>query len=100
MVFAVLLPFACYVMAGDFANVARARGWALSSSATGMVIWASFAAFIVAGLRNGPAGFYDRIAIIAGWGWVALLALRYLPQTHPAASAARPSGDAGAESSS
>ena len=87
MIFVVLLPIGCYVMASYFAKAVNIRGWALYSIATGLVIWASFTAFIVAGLHNGPAGFYERIAIIAGWGWIALLALRYLPQTRPSASA-------------
>jgi hypothetical protein len=87
MIFVVLLPIACYVMASYFANAVNIRGWALYSIATGLVIWASFTAYIVAGLHNGPAGFYERIAIIAGWSWIALLALRYLPQTQPSASA-------------
>jgi hypothetical protein len=92
MIFVVLLPIACYVMASYFANAVNSRGWTLYSIATGLVIWASFTAYIVAGLHNGPAGFYERIAIIAGWGWIALLALRYLPQTRPSASAAQATG--------
>lgn len=74
LIFVVLLPAACYVMAAYFARVARSRGGALYSLATGIVIWASFAAFITAGLGTGPAGLFERIAILAGWGWLALLA--------------------------
>jgi hypothetical protein len=100
MVFAALLPSACYVMASYFANASGGRGWALYSIATGIVIWASFVDFIVAGARNGPAGFYERIAILAGWGWIAFLAFRYLPQTRPSASAARSARGTGVEASS
>jgi hypothetical protein len=86
MIFVVLLPIACYVMASYFATAVNIRGWALYSIATGPVIWASYTAYIVAGLHNGPAGFYERIAIISGWVWIALLALRYRPQTRSSAS--------------
>lgn len=80
LIFVVLLPSACFVMASYFASVTRSRAWAIYSVATGIVIWAAFAAFIANGLGNGPAGFYERIAIIAGWLWVALLAARLLRQ--------------------
>lgn len=78
LIFVVVLPAACYVMAAYFAREKGTRVWALYSLATGLVVWAGFAAFIAAGLSNGPAGLYERISIIAGWGWIALLALRCL----------------------
>lgn len=89
LIFIVLLPAACYVMAAYLASMGRSRGWALYSIATGIVIWASFAAFIATGLGSGPAGLYERIAIVAGWGWLALLAVWSLRQARSLDASAR-----------
>lgn len=84
-----VLPIACYVMAHYFAGRSGWRGWALYSVATGIAMWACFAGFIATGLGNGPAGLYERLAIIAGWSWIVLLALRLLRLTRaPVAHAA------------
>lgn len=84
-----VLPIACYVMARYFAGRPGWRGWALYSVATGIAMWACFAGFIATGLGTGPAGLYERLAIVAGWSWIALLATRLLRLTHaPVAHAA------------
>lgn len=77
------LPFACFALARRFAHDPAWHGWASYSILTGIVIATCFiASLVVAELdRNGvmpeaPAGLLQRIAIIAGWGWIALLAAR------------------------
>lgn len=98
LIFVVLLPAACYIMAAYFARVAHARGWAFYSIATGIVIWASFAAFIITGLGSGPAGLFERIAIVAGWGWLALVAWWSLREFRRVGAPARPTSGAHAAS--
>jgi hypothetical protein len=33
-------------------------------------------------LPNGPTGLLQRVAIVAGWGWIALFAARLLRMAH------------------
>jgi hypothetical protein len=40
-------------------------------------------------LPNSPTGLIQRIGIIVGWGWIALLALRLLSQMRSPVSSAR-----------
>lgn len=79
------LAIACFVMARRFAGDADWKGWALYSLVTGILVVASFiSATVVSALdENGvlpgsPTGLLQRIGIIAGWGWIALLAIRIL----------------------
>ena len=75
------LPAACFVFARRFAGWGE-RGWALYSALTG----AGFiAAFVITSLGFGQvAGFVDRagllqrITIVIGWAWLALLAVHLL----------------------
>jgi hypothetical protein len=76
-----VLPIACYVMAPYFAGRAGWRGWALYSVATGIAMWGCFAGLIVAGMLGGPGGLYERLAICAGFIWLAILAARLLIRT-------------------
>ncbi len=81
------LTIAIFVLARRFASDPAWRGWALSSLITGILFVGFFIACLVVAqldqsgvLPNAPAGLLERIAIIIGWGWIALLALRLLRQ--------------------
>jgi hypothetical protein len=75
------LPAACLVFSRRFA-VRGERGWAIYSAASGIVFAAGFvlasAGFNQAGSLVDVAGLLQRIAIIAGWGWLATLAVHLL----------------------
>jgi Protein of unknown function (DUF998) len=63
------LPLRCFVLARRFAPESRVdrrwRGWAAWSVATGVVVWALLAAFVVAsGTHAGPAGLFEKLASI------------------------------------
>jgi Protein of unknown function (DUF998) len=79
------LAAACFVLARRFVGDAQWRGWALYSSLTGAVVLISLIASNVTATldMNGtwpsaPTGLVQRIGIIAGWTWIALLAARLL----------------------
>jgi hypothetical membrane protein len=89
------LTIAIFVLARRFASDPAWRGWALSSLITGILFAGFFIACLVVAvldqngvLPNAPAGLLERIAIIIGWGWIALLALRLLRQMGSPASKA------------
>lgn len=88
----VSLTAACVALAWRFASTPGERGWALYSAVTGVIALLSLvfcnvaANQIVNGTQpNAPAGLLQRIGIIAGWVWIALLAWRLLRTTRPAA---------------
>jgi hypothetical membrane protein len=79
------LAIASFVMARRFASDPDWKGWARYSMVTGVLIVVFFvAATVVSALdENGvlpgsPTGLFQRVAIIVGWGWIALLAIRLL----------------------
>jgi hypothetical protein len=79
------LPLACFVVARRFAGDPNWKGWALYSVVTGAVVIGLFIAFTAVStldekgvLPNSPTGLLQRIAIIAGWSWIASLAVRLL----------------------
>ncbi|HLX57777.1 MAG TPA: DUF998 domain-containing protein [Ktedonobacteraceae bacterium] len=81
------LTIASFVMARRFAGDPGWKGWALYSIVTGILIAAFFIASTTVSaldangvLPGSPTGFLQRIAIIAGWVWIALLAIRLLRQ--------------------
>ncbi|HEU0000416.1 MAG TPA: DUF998 domain-containing protein [Ktedonobacteraceae bacterium] len=81
------LAIAIFVLARRFASDPAWRGWAFYSLVTGIIFTVSFIACLVVALLdmrgvlpNSPTGLLERVAIIAGWGWIALLALRLLSQ--------------------
>lgn len=79
------LPSACFVLARRFAGDPAWRGWATYSIVTGILV---VVFFITAGAfaqpdPNAPAGFFQRISIITGWSWIALLALRLMHKPPP-----------------
>lgn len=71
---------ACFVLARREAGSAASRGWAWYSVATGLLVAASDVVFVLTFklLDGGPAGLISRIGIIAGGGWIALLAIRLI----------------------
>jgi hypothetical membrane protein len=79
------LAIASFVMARRFAGDPNWKGWALYSFITGALIAVFFIATTVVSaldengvLPGSPTGLLQRIAIIVGWGWVTLLAIRLL----------------------
>ena len=78
-----LLPAAAFVMAWHFAAEPSARRWTRYSLAVGIVIVAMFIASTTVSTMdqlgtwpNAPTGFLQRIAIITGWTWIAMVAWR------------------------
>lgn len=81
------LALAIFVLAWRFASDRQWRGWALYSLISGILLIIFFIACLAAAvldehslLPNSPTGLLERIAIIIGWVWIALLALRLLRQ--------------------
>ena len=59
--------------------------WAIYSNIRGVIVIVFFIASTTGSaldksgvLPGSPTGLFQRIAIIAGWGWIALLAIRLL----------------------
>lgn len=72
---------ACFALSHGFA-ARRQRGWAVYSATTGVVFAVAFA---LSGMAFGQAeslvdygGLFQRVAVIAGWGWLTLLAIHLL----------------------
>lgn len=79
------LPATAFVMSAWFARHEARRRWFWYSLAVGLVMIATFiasttfSAMDAAGtLPNAPTGFFQRIAIIAGWTWLAMVAWRLI----------------------
>lgn len=77
------LTVAMLVLARRFARDPAWRGWAWYSVASAILFVGFFIASLVAAVLdqkgvvpNAPAGLLERLAIIIGWSWIALLALR------------------------
>lgn len=80
-----LLPAAAFVMAWHFAAAPASRRWTVYSAAIGALIVVCFIASTAASTmdavgtwRNAPTGFLQRIAIIGGWTWIAMVALHLI----------------------
>lgn len=76
-----LLAATAFVMAGHFAAT-RERRWAIYSAGVGLLIVTFFIASTTVSVLdaagtwpNAPTGFFQRIAIIGGWTWIAMVAL-------------------------
>jgi hypothetical membrane protein len=84
-----LLPAAAFVMAWHFAAQPESRRWTRYSVGVGLLIVGCFIASTGVSVLdergiwvNAPTGFIQRIAIITGWTWMAMVAwhqLRALP---------------------
>ncbi|HKV57068.1 MAG TPA: DUF998 domain-containing protein [Ktedonobacteraceae bacterium] len=97
----VSLTIAIFVLARRFASDPAWRGWALYSLVTGLICVATFIAGLAVAVLDekgifpqSPAGLLERVSIIVGWGWIALLALRLLRQMRSSASPAHSAGEA------
>jgi Protein of unknown function (DUF998) len=81
-VFASLIA-ACFVLARRFAGDPAWRGWAFYSVATGILVTVFFVVTDVVASLDGPAGLFQRICIIIGWGWISLFAFRLMSKKLP-----------------
>ncbi len=81
----IALPAACFVVARRFAGDPAWRGWAFYSIATGILVIVFFILTDVVEFLNpnGPAGLVQRLTIIIGWGWIAVLAFGLLSKKPP-----------------
>ncbi len=84
-----LLPATTFVMAAWFARHGSRR-WMWYSLAVGVTMIATFIATNVFStmdmtgrMPNAPTGFFQRIAIIAGWTWISMVALHFLRAKSP-----------------
>jgi hypothetical membrane protein len=82
LLFVVALALACFVLARRFATDERAPSWARYSVASGVLVVALFIAANVA-VSDGQslvafAGLLQRASIVAGFGWIVLVATRSL----------------------
>jgi len=80
-----LLPAAAFVMAWHFSSEPGSRRWTLYSVGVGTLLIVMFIASTTVSTLdergvwpNAPTGFLQRIAIIGGWTWIAMLALHLL----------------------
>lgn len=87
------VAIASFVIARRFAGDPDWKGRALYSTFTGIMVVVFFIASTTVSaldengvLPNSPTGLLQRIAIIAGWGWMALMALRLLSRMRSLAS--------------
>jgi hypothetical protein len=85
-----LLPAAAFVMARHFGAEPGARAWTLYSLGIGVLVIVMFIAMTATSAMDGsgrwpnaPTGFLQRIAIIGGWTWIAMVAWHQL--THRSA---------------
>ena len=70
------LTAACFVMAWHFAGERGAAGWTIYSIAVGVVVPGGFLASGAAMSMPRPtSGLFQRVSIIAGWTWIAIVAL-------------------------
>ena len=81
---------AIFVLARRFATDPAWHRWVRYSLVTGILCVSCFIASLVVAqldingvLPNAPAGLLERIVIILGWGWIALLAARLLRGARP-----------------
>jgi len=80
------IAVACFVIARRFAGNSQWRGWAAYTNITGIVVLGSFVFInvVISPLAdhniwlNAPIGLFQRIGIIAGWGWLSLFAFKLL----------------------
>ena len=76
---------ACFVLARRDAADPAEHGWAWYSVATGLLVAVLFVLTGVVVVQGGPAGLVQRIFIIVGWSWIAVLAIRLMSKKVPLA---------------
>jgi hypothetical membrane protein len=67
------LPTACFVTARRWARQGLLT-WSAYSLLTGLLMWCFLFAFGFSNARGGPAGLFERMAILTGWAWIAVQA--------------------------
>ncbi len=79
------LVAACFVLARRFAGDPAWHRWVFYSIATGIVVAVFFIAadMVASPDPSAPSGFFQRISIIVGWGWAALLAFQLMRKGPP-----------------
>jgi hypothetical protein len=80
------LTAAAFVFARRFATEPGRRGWVAYSFLTGLAVPAFIAGAFHAwssGVADNFGGVFQRMAIVAGWVWIALVALRTMRDTRP-----------------
>jgi len=92
-----LMPVCCFVFHHRFRKVPGWRPFARLSLATGVVIVLAIFLLKLAQLRLLPdgGGLFQRIALVAFFGWVCAFGLQVLREVQPAGPAPRSVGDAG-----
>jgi hypothetical membrane protein len=87
------VAIASFVMARRFAGDPNWKGWALYSIVTGILVVVFFIVSTTVSaldengiLPNSPTGLFQRMAIIVGWGWIALMAIRLLSRMRSSVS--------------
>ncbi len=97
------LAAANFVLARRFAGDPTWRGWTLYSIVTGILVVVFYVAATVAGtldangvIANSPDGLLQRLSIVAGFGWIALFALRLQGKGRASASTHRDAVEADA----
>lgn len=74
-----LLPAAGFVMAWHYASAETSARWtAYSILVAAALIVLFFGGFAVGQYPGAPTGLYQRIAIITGWTWIAMVAWHQL----------------------
>jgi Protein of unknown function (DUF998) len=76
------LPASCFVLARRWASDTQWKGWAVYSILTGILMIAFLVAFILTGIHDGPAGLMERVSLMIGFAWIALLAIRLLTKNN------------------
>lgn len=99
-----LLPAACVVMAWHFAAEPGAQRWTVYSLVVGVGILLLFIAGNVTSTmdqqgtwHNAPTGYLQRIAIIGGWTWIAMVAFHQLRRAAPSSQRMTPKIDLAAD---
>lgn len=87
------LPIASFVIARRFAGDPDWKGWTLYSVVSGVIVLVFFIASTTVStmdqngvLPGSPTGLFQRVAIIVGWSWIALLAINILRKLHSSVS--------------
>jgi hypothetical membrane protein len=80
-----LLPATTFVMAAWFARTSSPRRWVWYSLGVGVLMIVTFVASTTFStldatgvVPNAPTGFFQRVAIIAGWTWISMVALHLI----------------------
>jgi hypothetical membrane protein len=74
-------PLCAFLLAARFVRVPQWRGWAAYSVASGLLFWAALIAFQVTTAHTGPAGLFERAAVLVSALWTIVLAARLAAST-------------------